>query len=281
MEYTDPVLGRLREALERYRITQAVNGRTRSWKQVAFDIYEPPLDMSDEDVDALLKPEAESLRRFAAGKQTPTPERLDRLSGFLIAEECVHEDDLTANDPAVADARGLYRFFDCRGDELSFPKFLFAGTRSGPEAMEIRVLQVWRQDGFAKVAETIHWVPTPPRLNDLRNIMDYLDKNSTGKFSHEGWIVETPASQVLIFFKDPLKRSVTFSSVVYDGRSGLPDFPDDTMWMIDHVDFSNPEGYQEHFPDTAGPGVNATTVAVQRWTVAQLRRYAPRLTWAS
>lgn len=282
MEYTDVILRLLREALERYRLQNRANGRERSWKQVAFDIFEPPLTLSDQEVDALLKPEAESLRRFTAGKQTPTPERLDRLREFLIDEECLAESDLATGDATAADVRALYKFFDFRpGGIFPFPRALIAASAAPHDRTELRILRTWQEGEGLRVSEAIYWVSSPPRLNDMQNLESYLEKNNTGKFVREGWLVETPARQLLFFFKDPLRRSTTYSTVVYDGRDLESDFPRGTMWVLDHLDFSNPDGYQEHFPSEDLKGANLTTMAVHRWTAAQLRRYGMTLTWES
>lgn len=281
MEYSDLILRRLRESLERYRMKNRVNGRTRSWSQVAFDIVDTA-DLDEAAIDAMLKAEAESLRRFAAGTQTPTPERLDRVRDFLLEEGSFTEDELLKADILPADVRGLLGFFEFEADRIwGVPGCLIA-NRSAPHGRrELRILKIAKRDGCIAVEEAVHWTDKVPYVNDLDALENYLERHSKGRLKREGWLVESPSKQIVIYFKDRVQRSLTYSSVIFDGRQGGGDIPRNTFWVLDHAAFSNPDGFQAHFPEEHGPNTNLTELAVANWTAAQLCRYEPKLLWSN
>src|SRR5690606_37402391 len=85
MEYTDVIIRRLRDRLMRYRTENRIGGRKRPWHRVAQDIADaesvPQSFYNREDNFDVL---GEALRRFEAGLQVPSKERLDAIRAFLI-----------------------------------------------------------------------------------------------------------------------------------------------------------------------------------------------------
>lgn len=72
-----------------------VNGK-RSWYALADALYDEFLELPDGDEDDAdpRKALAEALGRFAAGTQTPTPERLEALSRYLVERKVLSGTDL-------------------------------------------------------------------------------------------------------------------------------------------------------------------------------------------
>src|SRR5690606_5268543 len=132
MEYSDDILERVRAALIEYHAATAANGRKRSWSKIASDLHfsflePPPIDDGADDDDERIvdidKPVAESLRRFAAGTQTPSKDRLDAICAYLKEKSYLSDEDLVPAEPASHLLRALQAFFGIR-DSAEVP----AGT---------------------------------------------------------------------------------------------------------------------------------------------------------
>lgn len=93
--FTEWQIGKVRVALNKYRISKASNGRLPSWKHVQHDIT-----VSDQSIDRYSENNGElalyldSLRRFATGVGSLQRVRLHDISRFLMREGMLRLEDM-------------------------------------------------------------------------------------------------------------------------------------------------------------------------------------------
>lgn len=224
MEYTDPVLRRLRDRLIRYRSEARTNGRKRPWHRVAMDILDAdsvsPAYYEKEGSSEIL---GEALRRFAAGLQTPTVERLDAITAFLAEQHYLSGADLGEAQAPLEAARQLAAFFG----EVA-PRHLpardalcgqFLAVRTDGGRKKYVLLDVSPVGNSAlQVEETEHSTSAVTHTRSPAELRRFLKVASTAMEKRDGWMIEAPRGQVIIFIRDRLNGEANVYTVVADDR---------------------------------------------------------------
>lgn len=224
MEYTDPVLRRLRDRLIRYRSEARTNGRKRPWHRVAMDILDAesvsPAYYEKEVSSEIL---GEALRRFAAGLQTPTVERLDAITAFLTEQHYLSASDLGEAQAPLDAARQLAAFF---GEAA--PRHLAARDALCGQFMAVRtdggrkkyvLLDVSPVGNSAlQVEETEHSTSAVSHSRSPAELRRFLKVASTAMEKRDGWMIEAPRGQVIIFIRDRLNGEANVYTVITDDR---------------------------------------------------------------
>ncbi|KQZ26512.1 hypothetical protein ASD50_03645 [Mesorhizobium sp. Root552] len=224
MEYTDPVLRRLRDRLIRYRSEARTNGRKRPWHRVAMDILDAesvsPAYYEKEVSSEIL---GEALRRFAAGLQTPTVERLDAITAFLTEQHYLSGSDLGEAQAPLEAARQLAAFFgEATPRHLPARDALcgqFLALRADGGRKKYVLLDVSPVgDSGLQVEETEHSTSAVTQSRSPAELRRFLKVASTAVEKRDGWMVEAPRGQVIIFIRDRLNEEANVYTVVADDR---------------------------------------------------------------
>lgn len=191
MEYADDILARIQAALIDYHAATHTNGRKRTWSAIARELHETVLDTLDtdedlEDDDERLtdpyKPLAEALRRFAAGTQTPSKERLDALCAYLKSKSFLTDADLRPAEAWNPLVHALSAFFGGPDDGRDFAPLQgrFAASRKLPSGRtELSVVTVRDGGVHAPVVEDkLYSLPIAPQSTKRDAPAKYLLKCS-------------------------------------------------------------------------------------------------------
>lgn len=249
MEYPEAVVRQLRDRLARYHSETRINGRKRSWERVAEDMLDatstPPAFVSAE----FYAPLGEALRRFAAGKQVLTAERLDVLRGFLVERGLL---TLTQTEISSEMARSLNALFGVDDTVGEVARATFEGNFVGVkkrwnEECEIAILRIAQNgDVGLCVEEEIHVVGSTPSAYDMRALDRFLQIRRRATLRKDGWLVHTADRQVLLVLRDRLSLVTSFCSIAYwetSNRAGTAFFV--LMRQSPNLNFGGPKQSQE------------------------------------
>ncbi|WP_341857969.1 hypothetical protein [Sinorhizobium medicae] len=224
MEYTDPVLRRLRDRLIRYRSEARTNGRKRPWHRVAMDILDAesvsPAYYEKEVSSEIL---GEALRRFAAGLQTPTVERLDAITAFLTEQHYLNGADLGEAQAPLEAARQLAAFFGEAAPRHLLARDALCGSflavRTDGGRKKYVLLDVSPIGNSAvQVEETEHSTSAVSHSRNPAELRRFLKVASTAMEKRDGWMIEAPRGQVIIFIRDRLNGEANVYTVIADDR---------------------------------------------------------------
>jgi len=218
MDYSGDVIERVRAALMDYHAATATNGRKRTWSAIASDLHDeflsPPVvdDENDEDLRDVDKPLAEALRRFAAGAQTPSPERLDALCRYLVGRSYLSEGDLNPAAPASPLFHALRSFFGASTDPAaarSFPiKGSYAASRKHSSGRtELAILTISDGDiGFAAAEDKLFVLPVAPQSTKREALARILRRTGGAELRFDGWLFQSQG-QACLFVQDSLRKN--------------------------------------------------------------------------
>lgn len=257
MEYTDPVLRRLRDRLIRYRSEARTNGRKRPWHRVAMDILDAE-SVSPAFYEKEVSTEifGEALRRFAAGLQTPTLERLDAITAFLTEQNYLSKTDLGEAQAPLDVARQLAAFFGEAAprhlparDALCGQFLAMRGDGARRKYVLLDVSAVG--DSGLQVEETEHGTNAATNARDPAALRRFFRIASTATEKRDGWMIEAPRGQVIIFIRDRLSGEANVYTVVADDREATPASAARNMHLLRPVPIAGgarivPLGGQEH-----------------------------------
>lgn len=224
MDYADATLRRLRDRLIRYRNDVRVNGRKRTWETIANDILDAEsVPRSTYDRETSFKVLGEALRRFAAGLQTPTPERLDAIAAFLIEKKFLTREELdeTANDLAALQMlAGVFENDDSRISATFRRNGLigsYVAVRTTPNRRhEYAILEIGSTGNQAYIVEeTIHRTNAASPSLELGALRRFFRVASMGADKGDGVVVESHGGMPLLIMRDRLTRAATVYSVVF------------------------------------------------------------------
>lgn len=244
MEYSDPVLRRLRDRLIRYRSEARTNGRKRPWHRVAMDILDaasvPASFYDKEDSTEVL---GEALRRFAAGLQTPTVERLDAITAFLTEQNYLSATDLgTAQAPLDA-ARQLAAFFGEAAPRHSSARdalcgqFLAVRSDGGRKKYVLLDVSPVGNSGL-QVEETEHSTSTLTHSRSPTELRRFFRVASMAMEKRDGWMIEASRGQVIIFIRDRLSGDANVYTVIADDREPGTASPAQSMHLLRPIPFA-------------------------------------------
>jgi hypothetical protein len=111
MEFTERQLGRLRRALNDYRVIKGREGRLMPWKAVLNRLLMSGVTAHQYDADGN-EPEfkEEALRRFATGMSTLQRDKLEDLWKFLVDQRMIAANELDGEGDDLRDFLGLHAF---------------------------------------------------------------------------------------------------------------------------------------------------------------------------
>jgi hypothetical protein len=240
MEYGDAIIRRLRDRLLRYRSETRIGGRKRPWHQVAMAIADaesvPRAFYDKEDDFAVL---GEALRRFGAGTQVLSRERLDALSAFLKEKGYLTETDLEQADAPVQVLHGLAAFFG--NGSLPDPQALcgdYLAARHGGGRNEYRLLTIALNGSGALEAEEVTHVTTArTHARHPVELHRFFKVASTAMTRCDGWAVALAAGPVLILVRDRLSGAGALRTLFPDDDGDAQDTAR-ALHILEHGPFS-------------------------------------------
>ena len=243
MDYPDVTLRTVRAALLEFRSTTRVNGRKRSWHAIADDINDEYIQRQDDDAYKAL---AEALRRFAAGTQTPSPDRLDAVCQYLIARKFLSPVDLKpeATEPVLVKA--LQEYFGAAGDTGPPGPPLaatFIGSRKIGSRHELSFLKIGTEAGgrFA-VEEKLYSLPIAPQSNRRDAIARILSRHGGSESRYSGWLIRA-RGQHCLFARDEISKEPSVHIIVRLETGGQGQPPSE-LTLLKSRDFGDrPPGY--------------------------------------
>jgi hypothetical protein len=225
MEYSDDIVERVRAALMDYHAATAANGCKRTWSSIASALHQgflvPPLIDEDDDNDFRDpdKPLSEALRRFAAGAQTPSKERLDALALYLTEKSYLSESDLKPAAPDSPLIRALLGFFSESADPATPRSFTIRGSFSASRKnssgrTELAVLTIRDGDkGVAAVEDKLFSLPIPPQSIKRDALARILKRTGGAELRFDGWLFQSQG-QVCLFVRDSLRNNPSVYTVL-------------------------------------------------------------------
>jgi hypothetical protein len=235
VEYSDDNLARLRAALIDFHAATHSNGRRRSWSVIAAMIVEaaqhlaPPEEDGDDtwpqnDDDRLplsanddpYKPFAEALRRFAAGTQVPSIERLDALCELLVAKSFLTRADLQqSGTPSLLHT--FREFFEGGGQEPVAPLVtgrFAAERRHASGRIELSFMTTGdSQTGPAAIEEYVYNLRQAPQSTKREALVRLLSRTGGSEQRLTGWLFQT-TRQTCLVLQDTLRGESTIHLLV-------------------------------------------------------------------
>lgn len=226
MEYADDILARIQAALIDFHAATHSNGRKRTWSAIARELHEAALESldaaDDEDDDDVpfgdpYKPLAEALRRFAAGSQTPTKERLDALCAYLKSKSFLTEADLRPAEASNPLVHALTAFFGGQDDGRDFAplKGRFAARRKLPSGRtELSVISVREGGTHAPVIEDkLYSLPIAPQSTKRDALARLLKRSGGSEQRFDGWLFHRNGQACLVV-QDSLRGEPSIYTVL-------------------------------------------------------------------
>lgn len=231
MEYSDDNIARIRAALLDYHGATHSNGRKRSWSVAAEAIAAaetpdlvPPEDDDDDDdlagddqrVRDPYKPLAEALRRFAAGTQTPSTDRLDAITDFLKSKKFLSDADLRSTERSPDLVQALSAFFGAAHDpaqEGIEGRFTASRKRDGLPN-ELSILTVRKNGNRAPAVEDrFYSLPIAPQSTKREALVRLLGRTGGSEQCFDGWVLLNKG-RINLFLQDTLRSEVGVYTVV-------------------------------------------------------------------
>lgn len=246
MDYSDAIIRRLRDRLLRYRSESRIGGRKRPWNRIAQDVADAdsvPRAFYDreDDFDVL----GEALRRFGAGLQVLSIERLDAVTAFLSEKGYLSAGDMQEAASPVQLIRSLSEFLG-GGDDGTLPEAdllcgrFMAERQDSRGRNEYRILAITQNgDRAFQVEETSYVTAMRARSRNPVELRRFFKVASTAETRNDGWLVQGRHRQVLLLVKDRLTGEAELRSVVY----ALPSETDDgagALYLLRHGELGIP-----------------------------------------
>lgn len=279
MEYGDAIIRRLRDRLLRYRSETRMGGRKRPWHQVALDIADAecvPRSFYDREDDFAVLGEA--LRRFAAGTQVLSRERLDATTSFLKEKGYVTDADLEQAEAPVQILHGLAAFF---GDgSLPDPQALcgdYLAARHAPGGRnEYRLLTIALNGSGALEAEEVTHVTTArTHTRHPVELRRFFKVASTAMTRCDGWAVALAGGQALILVRDRLSGAGALRTLFPAGDSD-EEGSARALHILEHGPFAPPRGMIRIGGDAKGePALPELVAAWAQWNSWRFERQEP------
>ncbi len=256
MEYSDDILARIQAALIDYHAATHSNGRKRTWSAIARDLHDAAMDALDADDDIEdddepfgdpYKPLAEALRRFAAGSQTPTTERLDVLCAYLKSKTFLTEADLRPAEAGSPLVHALTIFFG-GGEESRTTAPLqgrFAASRKLPSGRtELSVVTVRNAGANVPVVEDkLYSLPIAPQSTRRDALARLLKRSGGSEQRSDGWLFHANGQTCLVV-QDSLRGEPSIYTVL-DRKVAAGDTPAAVL-LVKSRDFGAPApGYEK------------------------------------
>lgn len=256
MEYADDILARIQAALIDYHAATHSNGRKRTWSAIARDLHEANIetlavDDDEEDDDVPFgdpyKPLAEALRRFAAGSQTPSRERLDALCTYLKSKSFLTEADLRPAEVGNSLVRALTAFFGGPAESRDFAALhgRFAASRKlASGRTELSVINVREAGTHAPVVEDkVYSLPIAPQSTKRDALARLLKRSGGSEQRFDGWLFHRNGQTCLVV-QDSLRDEPCIYTVL-DRKVAAGDTPA-AMLLVKSRDFGAPAaGYEK------------------------------------
>lgn len=256
MEYSDDILARIQAALIDYHAATHTNGRKRTWSAIARELYDATIDSPDanddeEDDDEPFgdpyKPLAEALRRFAAGSQTPSKERLDAVCAYLKSKSFLTEADIRPAEAGSPLVHALTAFFG--GDEetsaLTVVAGRFAASRKQASGRtELSVLTVRPAGNSAPIVEDkLYSLPIAPQSTKRDALARLLKRSGGSEQRYDGWLFHKKGQTCLVV-QDSLRGEPAIYTVL-DRKVAAGDIPA-VILLVKSRDFGGPApGYEK------------------------------------
>lgn len=232
MEYSAASLRRLRDRLMRYRLERRSTRRQLGWESVAENILNSPAVSGNfyDREESKVKVFAEALRRFAAGSQVLTTERLDALKAFLMDEGFLSEGDLVEATAPMQAILGLDAFFGERSNDVIAGRKALCGSficvskdeRGRPE---YRLLTV-EGDGQSvlSLSETAYITGAETTARDRIKLERFFRRNAIAAIPSDGWLYVSGGA-IIFLMQDRQTGQSTLRSVIFSdhGELGLVD----------------------------------------------------------
>ncbi|GGE33617.1 hypothetical protein GCM10007276_08660 [Agaricicola taiwanensis] len=251
MEYSDDILSRIQAALIDFHAATHTNGRKRTWSVIARELYNSAIDSLDSDDDGQsgdpYKALAEALRRFAAGSQTPSKERLDALCSYLKSKSFLTDADLRPAEVGSPLVHALTAFFG--GDEernaLAVVAGRFAASRKLPSGRtELSVVTV-RNAGVRVpiVEDKLYSLPAAPQSVTRDALARVLKRLGGSEQRYDGWLFHKKGQTCLVV-QDSLRGEPAIYTVL-DRKVAAGDIPA-VILLVKSRDFGAPApGYEK------------------------------------
>ncbi|TCU21830.1 hypothetical protein EV130_110174 [Rhizobium azibense] len=238
MDYSDTALRTIRAALLEFRSATRANGRKRSWHAIADELNEDYVASSDDDAYKAL---AEALRRFAAGTQTPTGERLDAVCQYLIDRKFLSPVDLkpAATEPLLVRALQEYFGMDDAADSSPPLAAVFVGSRKIGARTELSFLKIGaEEEGRFVVEEKLYSLPVAPLSHRRDAIARVLSRHGGSESRYSGWLIRARGQHCLFTRDDVTKEpSVHLIARLETGGDNQPPIE---LTILKSRDFGNP-----------------------------------------
>jgi hypothetical protein len=251
MAYSEAVLYRLRDRLVRYRSEQRTGGRKKKWEVISKEIVN-----AESVSDGLLTSEpsdralGEALRRFCAGLQRLSAERLDAVQAFLIEKEYLRPEDLQDAEVPFNIVAALNQYFGVPAEGISERRRpALCGTfesarRDGAGRYEHATLVVAAdQEGRIRVEDTLRTVIAPSLPKGEEEPRRLLRVATACTVRWEGWLVETPKRQVFAFVRQADLEEPGLYTVLFDDSHLRAGEPASAMIVLKQTEFAGIHPY--------------------------------------
>jgi len=251
MEYSDDILARLQAALIDFHAATHSNGRKRTWSVIARELYNSAIDSLDSDDDGQsgdpYKALAEALRRFAAGSQTPSKERLDALCSYLKSKSFLTDADLRPAEVGSPLVHALTNFFGGEEESRTVATLQgrFAASRKLPSGRtELSVVTVRNTDVRVPIVEDkIYSLPVAPQSVTRDALARVLKRLGGSEQRYDGWLFHKNGQTCLVV-QDSLRGEPSIYTVL-DRKVASGDTPAAIM-LVKSRDFGAPApGYEK------------------------------------
>ena len=213
MKFSDWQIDRLRSRLLSYRNKRGQNGRSVPWKRILFDILMCP-DTAHVFPEDGSEPEfrEEALRRFGAGINVLTPDKLEDIRVFLTREKFIKPKELDDDPEDIEEALALHSYLasssvEARAYLATLPR-LYEAERVG-EWMKERFTLNFKLDpsGDFLRAESIYEreVDQEYKYADLEAKDDY---KSCHQYRRGFGIVCTNQNLLYLFMHGPVRQDL-------------------------------------------------------------------------
>lgn len=251
MEYADDILARIQAALIDYHAATHTNGHKRSWSVIAQEIYDSAFDTLSVGDDGVsgdpYKALAEALRRFAAGTQTPSKDRLDALCAYLLSKSFITDADLRPGDASHPLVRALSAFFGSPEEGRDFAVLHGRFAASRPLASghtEVSVITVRNGGDYAPVIEDrLYHLPIAPQSTKRDALVRLLKRRGGSEQRFDGWLFHRDGQACLVV-QDSLRGEPSIYTVL-DRKVAAGETPA-AMLLVKSRDFGAPApGYEK------------------------------------
>ncbi|MDT3379628.1 hypothetical protein RNI52_20025 [Labrys neptuniae] len=221
MEYSDDILARIQAALIEYHAATHTNGHKRTWSVIAEQMYNSAIESLGADDDGQsgdpYKALAEALRRFAAGSQTPSKERLDALCAYLKSKSILTDADLRPAEVGSPLVHALTIFFGGGDESRTVPPLqgrFTASRKLDSGRTELSVVTVRNAGANVPVVEDkLYSLPNPPHSMTREALTRFLKRSGGSEQRYDGWLFHKNGQTCLVV-QDSLRGDPSIYTVL-------------------------------------------------------------------